>query len=43
MKGALLEKHKTMQVWLKSVNNEGHFTWKPKQFFICISPSIAEM
>jgi hypothetical protein len=30
----------TLYVWLKSVNNEGHFTWRRKYLFECISPSI---
>jgi hypothetical protein len=30
----------TVQVSLISVNNERHFTWTPKQFFVYISPSM---
>ena len=29
-----------MQVWLISVNNEGHFTWRSKYLLVCISPYI---
>ena len=28
-------------VWLRSVNNEGHFTWRTQYFLHCISPSIS--
>jgi hypothetical protein len=27
------------QVWLRSVNNEGHFTWRARYVFVCISAS----
>jgi hypothetical protein len=33
----------SVQLWFKSVNNEGHFTWRTKHVFVCISPSIAVM
>jgi len=29
-----------VQDWLRSVSNEGHFTCRTKQLFICISASI---
>jgi hypothetical protein len=32
-----------VQVWLKSVNNEGQFTWTPKKIFVAITPRIAVM
>jgi hypothetical protein len=31
---------KAVQVRLKSVSNEGHFTLEAEQFFICIFPRI---
>jgi hypothetical protein len=31
-----------VQVWLRSVNNEGHFIWSARYVFVCISTSTRE-